>query len=196
MLQTRDCCRNVISDRRKEQAMRRLSALIVLVLVGSLGLTGPFLSHTTAQSATPAAALPPGVTVQPLAIGFGVLPAQTDFELFRWTLAPGTVFPGSPVNPAVALLYVESGTLTVQFTTPLSIERGSALAVLATPDVAMPGPEQVAADTAATLSAGDSVVAPLHAHGELRNEGSEPVVFLTALVTPRGQHELFGTPVP
>jgi hypothetical protein len=84
----------------------------------------------------------------------------------------------------------------VQFTTPLSIERGAALSVLATPGVAMPGPEPIAAATAATLAAGDSLVAPLHAHGELRNEGESPVVFLTALVTPRGEHDLFGTPVP
>jgi len=134
--------------------------------------------------------------VQPLALGFGALPEQTYFDLIRWTLAPGAVFPDSPVNPAAALLYVEEGTLTVQFTTPLSIERGAALAVLATPGVAMPGPEPIAADTAATLSAVDSFVAPLHAHGELRNESGEPVVVLTALVTPRGEHDLFGTPVP
>jgi mannose-6-phosphate isomerase-like protein (cupin superfamily) len=167
------------------------------MMLVSIGLIVPLARQTRAQEATPEAApFPPGVTVEPLALGFGALPAETDFELFRWTLAPGTVFPDSPVNAAVALLYVESGTLTVQFTTPLAIERGAALAVLATPGVAMPGPDQVTADTAETLEAGDSVVAPLHAHGELRNEGSEPVVFLTALVTPRAAHELFGTPVP
>jgi hypothetical protein len=94
------------------------------------------------------------------------------------------------------LVYIESGSLTIDFAAPLTITRGAAIAVLATPGAAMPQPEQVAADATATLTAGDSVIVPLHAHGELRNEGTEPVVFLTALLTPRSGTGLFGTPVP
>jgi Cupin len=141
--------------------------------------------HAGAQDATPAAApFPPGVTVQPLALGLEVLPNQTDFELFRWTIAPGASFPDSPLNPAEALVYVESGSLTIEFTTPLAITTGAAMAVLPTPGVPMPPPDEIEADTTATVNAGDSFVVPLHAHGELRNEGSEPVVLLTALITP------------
>jgi hypothetical protein len=164
--------------------MRRL--LLALVTVVSLTLTGVLAGHTAAQDATPEAApFPPGVTAQPLALGLAALPGETDFDLFRWTLEPGTVFAESPLDPAVALLYVEDGTLTVDFAAPLTIERGAAIAVLATPGVTMPQPEHIAADATATLAAGDSVVIPLHAQGELRNDGSEPVIFLTALVTPR-----------
>jgi hypothetical protein len=167
--------------------MRRLLSLVVLMAVVGLGFAG----HTSAQSGTPAAApFPPGVTVQPLAIGFGALPDQTDFELIRWTLEPGTVFTDNPLNPATALVYVEAGSLTVDFAAPLVIERGATLDVLTTPGVAMPPPEEVAADATASLAAGDSVVIPLHALGELRNEGTEPVVFLTALVTPREEGTL------
>jgi hypothetical protein len=160
--------------------------LFGLLLVVSLGLTGHLAARTGAQSATPpAASFPPGVTADVLALGFGALPNQTDVELIRWTLEPGTVFTDNPLNPATALIYVEAGSLTVDFAAPLVIERGAALDVLTTPGVAMPPPDEVAAAATASLAAGDSVVIPLHAEGELRNEGTEPVVFLTALVTPR-----------
>ena len=163
--------------------MRRL--LFVLVVVISLGLTGQLAGRTGAQSTPEAAPFPPGVTAEPLALGIAVLPGETDFGLFRWTLEPGTVFTESPLDPAVALVYVEAGSLTVDFAAPLTITRGTAIEVLATPGVAMPAPEVIPAEEVAILGAGDSTVIPLHALGELRNEGTEPVVFLTALVTPR-----------
>lgn len=164
--------------------MRRL--LFVLTIVVSLGLTGYFAGDTGAQSATPEAApFPPGVTAEPLALGLGALGDQTDFALVRWTLEPGTVFTENPLDPATALVFVEAGALTVDFASPLTITRGTAIEVLATPGVAMPAPEQIAAEEVAVLGPGDSTVIPLDALGELRNEGAEPAVFLTALVTPR-----------
>ena len=172
--------------------MRRL--LFILAIVLGCGLTGSLAARTGAQSGTPEAEpFPPGVTAEPLALGLAVLPEETDFGLFRWTLEPGTVFTESPLDSAVALVYVEVGSLTVDFASELTVTRGSAIDVLATPGVTMPPPEQVAAEATATLNAGDSVTIPLNAQGALRNDGTEPVVFLTALVTPRAAGAAAGT---
>lgn len=178
--------------------MRRFLLLLVLVLVVSLGHTGHRAGRTAAQSGTPEAApFPAGVTAEPLALGLAALGDTTDFNLIRWTMQPGAVFTDNPLNPAVALLYVETGSLTVDFFAPLTITRGTAIEVLATPGVAMPAPELIPAEDVATLGAGDSTVIPLHARGALRNDGTEPVVFLTALVTPRtGEISLPATPAP
>lgn len=165
--------------------MRRVLSLVVLVLIVSLGLTGGFTSRTAAQSDTPEAApFPPGVTAEPIALGLAALPDKSDFTLIRWNLKPGTVFADNPLNPATALVFVETGTLTVDFASPLTVTRGTAIEVLATPGVAMPAPEVIPAEQVAVLGPGDSTVIPLNALGELRNDGAEPVVFLTALVTP------------
>jgi hypothetical protein len=164
--------------------MRRL--LFVLTIVISLGFIGDLAGRAGAQSATPEAApFPPGVTAEPLALGVAALADRSDFTLIRWTLEPGTVFTDNPLNPATALLYVEAGSLTVDFASPLTITRGTAIEVLATPGVAMPAPELIPAEEVAILGPGDSTVIPLDALGELRNEGAEPAVFLTALITPR-----------
>jgi hypothetical protein len=164
--------------------MHRLVSVLILVLVVGLGLSGSLAGRTVAQSGTPEAApFPPGVTAEPLALGIGALPDQSDFTLIRWTLAPGTAFTDNPLNPATALIIVEAGSLTVDFLAPLTITRGTAIEVLPTPGVAMPAPEVIPADEVAILGPGDSTVIPLDALGELRNEGTEPVVFLTALVT-------------
>lgn len=170
--------------------------IVVLLLVIGLLSPGLFTGRAGAQEATPSAApFPPGVTVQPLALGLDTLPDQENFELFRWTIAPGARFPDSPLNPATALVYVEAGSLTITFSSPIVITTGSAMAVLTTPGVPMLPPNEIPADTTATVSAGDSFVVPIHAHGELQNAGSQPVVLLTALITPQsGADEAMATP--
>jgi quercetin dioxygenase-like cupin family protein len=175
---------------------RRSFPLIVLALVG-LVLTGRWPSQPVrAQDATPSAGMfPPGVTAQPLAVAPGLpLSSPSDLVLVRLTIAPGTVFPNDPNDPSLALVYVESGTLTLHFTTPLVITRASAMATLATPDAAFPAPEQVAANATATLNAGDSVVAPPNAGGDVRNEGTAPVVLLAAIVAPSSMGTPAATP--
>lgn len=170
--------------------------LVVLMVILGLISCGAFFGRARAQEATPSAApFPPGVTVQPLALGLDVLPDQENLELFRWTLAPGASFPDSPLNPATALVYVESGSLTIKFSTRLVITTGAAMALLSTQGVPMPPPIEVPADTTSVVHASDSFVVPIHAHGELWNEGSEPVVLLTALVTPQYEEtDMMATP--
>jgi len=165
--------------------------VIALVLVGSI-LIGRQPGGTVAQAATPAGPMfPPGVTAQPLAVGPGLpLPSPADLVLVRLTIAPGATLPNDPNDPSLALVSVESGTLTLHFTTPLTITRAAAMATLATPEAAFPAPEQVAAGATAKLAVGDSVIAPPNAGGDVRNEGNVPVVLLAAIVAPSGM----GTP--
>ena len=164
---------------------------VAIALVGSI-LIARQPGGTFAQEATPSAPMfPPGVTAQPLAVGPGLpLPSTADLVLVRLTIAPGTTLPNDPNDPSLALVYVESGTLTLHFTTPLTITRAAAMATLATPEAAFPAPEQVAAGATAKLAVGDSVIAPPNAGGDVRNEGNVPVVLLAAIVAPSGM----GTP--
>ncbi len=125
-------------------------------------------------------------------LGFGTaeeLPAApADLLLFRVTLDPGASIPAEEGDPAVVLLYVESGSLTIQIEAPLQVTRAATIEAFATPGAveegADLGPEEVAAGTEVTLEAGDSAVLPPNAPGELRNDGDEPVVGLGALVAP------------
>lgn len=165
--------------------MRRASlplALVAIVLVGVL-LTGRLPVHgVRAQDATPSAdLLPPGVNAHLLAFGFAPsLPAPADLVLMRFTLQPGAVLPSDPNDPSLGLVYVESGSVTLQLDAPLHITRAAMVAMLATPNAAFSGPEQVAANARGTLNMGDSVVGPPNVGGEVRNTGSGPAVLLLA----------------
>ena len=171
---------------------RSIPLLAVAIVLVGLILIGRQPGGTFAQQATPGAPMfPPGVTAQPLAVGPGLpLPSPADLVLVRLTIAPGASLPNDPTDPSLALVYVESGTLTLHITTPLTITRAAAMATLATPEAAFPAPEQVAANATATLNAGDSIVAPPNAGGDVRNEGNAPVVLLAAILAPSGM----GTP--
>jgi quercetin dioxygenase-like cupin family protein len=149
-----------------------------------------------AQAATPAAdMLPPGVSAQPLAFGsVPSLPSPADLVLVRFTLQPGAVLPSDPTDPSLGLLYVESGTLTVQLAAPLQITRAATVAMFATPNAAIPGPELVAAGATATLRPGDSAVGPPHVGGNVRNTGRSPAVLLLASIAPSEMGTLAATP--
>lgn len=172
--------------------MRRswfLFSLAAVVLLGTLAVAG--LRPTAAQDATPGAEEDfglEGLTFEP--IGFGAanrLPAApADLVLIRLTIEPAAYLPFDPEDASVALVAVESGTVTVRADVPLQVLRAATLAMFATPGAveedAVPAPEDVAADTEFTLEAGDSVVFPPNVGGEARNEGSEPAVLLAAIV--------------
>ncbi|MGH2618829.1 MAG: hypothetical protein ACRDJC_26675, partial [Thermomicrobiales bacterium] len=127
------------------------------------------------------------VSAEPL--GFGraeTLPSPpASMALVRFTFAPGSRFVFDPNDPAVALVYVESGALTLHVGAPLSVTRA---AMMATPETAPF--EAVAAGTEITLGPGDSAVFPPFAAGELRNDGTGLAVALVANIVP----EAVGTP--
>jgi hypothetical protein len=170
--------------------MRRVMvfvSVLAVVLLGGFAVGG----LSVAIAAQPPTEELEGVTFEPL--GFGTaeeLPAAPAFlQIFRVTLDPGASIPAEAGDPIVVLLYVESGSLTIQIEAPLQVTRATTIEAFATPGAveegADLGPEEVAAGTEVTLEAGDSVVlGALAGAGELRNDGDEPVVGLGALVAP------------
>ncbi len=163
--------------------MRRVTILVsvlVVMLLGGLSVA------TAAQEGTPPAdggALE-GVSIEPLGFGtteeFPVAPA--DFALSRIVIDPGGGFPRPEV--VIALLYVESGALTIQVEAPIQVTRAATIEALTTGAGEIPEPEEVEAGTEVTLEAGDSVVIPPNVAGEIRNDGDEPVVYLAAFAVP------------
>jgi len=175
----------------------------MVALLGWVALSHPV---ATAQDATPAGgdeSMPPGTSFTPLALGQAqqlMLPDAADVVLFRFTIDPGADLPADPHDPSTALLYVESGTVTITAEVPLDILRASAMAALvgadanATPTTkGGPAYEHVAANTAFQLAVGDSVLVPGNVGGDLRNDGTEQVVLLVASIGPPESQQ--GTPV-
>jgi hypothetical protein len=122
-----------------------------------------------------------GATGELLAAGVipAALPPAAAMALQRVRLAPGASIVTPADDPRIILLYVEQGTLTVQNTVATTVTRGS---LLATPGAQ--AEETMPADTAFTMMAGDSSLSPAGSGGELRNDGSEEVVLLAALLVP------------
>lgn len=174
--------------------MRRVPVLVSVLAVVLLGgfAVGRLSVATAAQEGTPPAEefAPEGVAFEPL--GFGTaeeLPtAPADLVLLRVTFDPEAGFPIEEDDPTVALVYVESGALTIQVEAPLQVTRAATIEAFATPGAVeeggIPEPEEVEAGTEVTLEAGDSVVIPPNVGGEVRNDGEEPAVVLAALVAP------------
>jgi hypothetical protein len=207
---------------------RRLSLGVVLVLLGAMVvLGGPFA--TGAQSeATPTlpdlCTLDPdicqeleyqetdivlveeeakgesvfseGATADLLAIGaIPAVPSQpAAIAMQRVRIAPGGRIVTPADDPRVVLLYVESGTLTVSNTAISTVTRG---ALVATPGAQTQ--ETIPAGTEFTMSAGDSSLSPAGSGGEWRNDGTEEVIVLAALIVPIPTGAATpgsGTPVP
>ena len=76
-------------------------------------------------------------------------------------------------DPAISLVYVESGALSLQLRAAVSDAR---------PDASSGDEED--ADTTLTLDQGDYFVLPPLVAGEIRNEGQEPVSLVIAAITP------------
>jgi hypothetical protein len=160
--------------------MRRLQVLAIAfasaVLV--LAAVGPVAS----QAGTPQAEefpLPTGVTAERLAaVPAGPLPpAPVILELVRFTFAPGAILYLPEESPSLALVYVESGALTARVAAPVLITR-------AVPRGASSTPESIAAGTEFRAGPGDSFVGPSYVAVEARNDGSEPLVLLMAVLEP------------
>jgi hypothetical protein len=141
-----------------------ISGLITL----TCGMRGPV--STRAQESTPVAETT-GVEVAP-GVTFELMPASEDPpSLYRLRFAPGATL-AFVDDPAISLVYVESGTLSLQLDAAVSDARPEGSS----------GDEE--ADTALALGQGDYFVLPPLVAGEIRNEGQEPMSIVIAAITP------------
>jgi quercetin dioxygenase-like cupin family protein len=181
--------------------VRRSHVLLpaAVVLLGIVALWGR--PGAIAQEATPASVRIGGVAFEPVAFAPGLdLPRPGDLFVGRAVLEPGGVVPIAASDPALGILLVESGTLTVRLDGPMTVTRGMGLGesmatAQATGDLGALM-EAVAAGQAVTLEAGDAAYIPAHVAGEIRNEGQEPAVRLAILVLPPADMTGDATPAP
>jgi quercetin dioxygenase-like cupin family protein len=171
------------------------------MVVVLLGIGASWRLPVAAQEATPTGVEIGGVTFTPVALATGIaLPSPGDLFVGRAALDAGAVVPIAESDPALGILLVESGTLTVRVQGPMMVSRGTSVgAAMATAQATedfRPLMEAVAAGQAVTLAAGDAAYIPAHVAGEIRNEGQEPAVRLAILVLPPGSMPGEATPVP
>ena len=172
--------------------MRRVSAFVSIVALVLLGGVALGVRPGAAQEATPTGdEMAPGVAAAFLAGGpTAELPQRPGFlVLVRLTLEPGAVESADPDDPTFALIYVESGTVTLRAEAALPVAR-------ATPGGEFPAEEELAAGTELILGPGDSFAGPPNVAGELRNDGDTPAVLLAALAVPAEMGAPEGTPAP
>jgi quercetin dioxygenase-like cupin family protein len=178
---------------------RVLLAVAAVVLLGIVA-TGR-QPVATGQEATPAGVTIGGVTFEPAAFATGInLPSPGDLFVVRAALDPGGVVPIEASDPALGILLVESGTLTVQVDGPMTVTRGTGLGkAMATAQASgdfSAVMESVSAGQAVTLEAGDAAYIPANVAGEIRNEGHVRAERLAFLVTPAQTMTGEATPAP
>ena len=142
-----------------------------------------------------------GVTFEPVALATGIaLPSPGDLVVVRAALDPGGVVPIVASDPALGILLVESGTLTVQVAGPMTVTRGAgsgeAMATAEATGDFSTLMEAVPAGQAVTLAAGDAAYIPANVPGEIRNEGQERAMRLAFLVVPSEAMTGAATPAP
>lgn len=180
----------------------RQSSMLLSLFVALLGIitlsTQPF---AVAQEATPAGVEIGGVTFEPVGLATGIdLPHPGDLFVGRAILAPGGVVPIAATDPALGILLVESGTLTVWIDAPMTVTRGGgggeSVATAQATEAFGTLLEAIPAGEVATLAAGDAAYIPAQVAGEIRNEGQEPAVRLAILVLPSAVMAGVATPTP
>ena len=182
--------------------MRRIAVSLSLTIVVLLTVLAPPAQPVAiAQEATPAAVKIAGVTFEPVALAAGIdLPSPGDLFVARAALDPGGAVPIAQGDPALGILLVESGTLTVQLEGPMTVTRGVRVGEpMATAEATGSGSalmESIPAGQAVTLAAGDAAYIPAHVAGEIRNEGQERAVRLAILVLPPEDMTGEATPAP
>jgi hypothetical protein len=140
--------------------------LITILMTFTCGVLDPV--PTSAQESTPAT----GVEISP-GVTFELMPASEDPpSLYRLRFAPGAALAFLD-DPAISLVYVESGALSLELDAAVDDARPEASS----------GDEEEA-DTAVTLVQGDYFVLPPLVAGEIRNEGQEPMSIVIAAITP------------
>jgi hypothetical protein len=160
---------------------------VIVILISGLitltcGMLGPV--STRAQESTPVAEAT-GVEVAP-GVTFELMPASEDPpSLYRLRFAPGATL-AFVDDPAISLVYVESGALSLQLDAAVSDARPEAVSE-----------DEEEADTALSLAQGDYFVLPPLVAGEIRNEGQEPMSIVIAAITPGAiPATAIATPVP
>ena len=167
-------------------------SVVVLVLLGSIALRPAITAR--AQDGTPVVPeeveevveefgfeIAPGVTA-------GILPVSDDPPSLYWVrFAPGVTYT-LEADPAITLLYGQTGALRLRLGVPVTVTRAGAMDA--------PG-ETIPAETEFTLSEGDYTVLPPNAGGEARNEGAEPAqIAVAGLVPELLEIAVTGTPAP
>jgi quercetin dioxygenase-like cupin family protein len=176
---------------------------IVVVLLGVMTLAAQ--PAAIAQEASPAAEesmMEEGIGFEALAFATALaLPSTGELSITRVSFEPGTGLPIEEGDPSYALGVIESGELTIVQNAPLMVTRAGALdAAMGEAEASgafLPETEEIAAGQEVTVAAGDAVLFPPNASGEIRNDGDEPAVVLVVFVgPPLMEGTAAGTPVP
>ena len=156
--------------------MRRIGILTALcaLFLTAVGLRLPAWGF--AQEATPVTQ--PSVEALAFASAGELPPSPGAIGLLRLTFPVGAVLPLEPGDPSLALVYIETGTLSVRIEALVTVSRAPKAGT------ADPTQEEIPAGTEFAAGPGDSFVSPAVIAGEARNDGPEPVVVLAAIVEP------------
>ncbi len=175
-----------------KRCLMPLVAVISVVLLGVVALASTN-SATAEEVALRGESVFTDATSEVLAVGtvpaFPSSPAELALQRVR--IAPGGHIDTPGDDQRVTLIYIERGTLTVRNTVDTMVTRGAAMGT--------PGAEAqdtIAAETEFTMTAGDANLSPASTGGELRNDGTEDVMLLAALIVPipDGTSGAVGTP--
>ena len=142
-----------------------------------------------AQEATPVPTVVGAITVEETRFGLAdILPAAPVLiSSYRIDMPPGTALAADP-DPGLALYRVASGTVTVAIAEEITLTRDGV------PDEVVPGGQAV------QLAPGEGFMWLAERGGEVRNDGTEPVVLLVVVIAPEAglpEAEMgFATPAP
>jgi hypothetical protein len=172
---------DLLGNRSDEErwTMRRTIGLFCVVVVMLFGLIagGGVLTGAGAQDASPPAGPPPGgfeIAPGVMAEAIAFAEGREDPSVYRLTFDAGVTYMIQE-SPALEVAYVESGSLTLTLSVPVTIGQ------VAAPD--MEG-ETVATNTEVVVEAGEYLVLPPMTTGEVRNDGTEPASVSIANVIP------------
>ena len=168
--------------------MRRHPSRAIAVLTVGLLLIG---SHTPArtQEATPVPTVIGAVTVEETRFGLAdIVPAgPAVISQYRIDMPPGTQLAIDP-EPSLAMYRVASGMVTVALAQEITLTRDGV------PDEVVAGGQEV------QLEPGEGFMGLPESAGEVRNDGTEPVVLLVVVIFPEvglPDAEMgFATPAP
>jgi quercetin dioxygenase-like cupin family protein len=173
--------------------MRRLLTLVAALLL--FATTGSAIAVAQDEGDDQ---VPEGATFELLtqAVVEELPAAPADIALVRLTFDPGVSEPIEAGDPSIALVSVESGSLTFGIAAAIRVTR---VAVAGTPVAA----EVQAAGVEFTLGPGDSALIPPLAPGVVRNDGTEPAVAVGLFLGPstdegmaEASTEVGATPAP
>jgi quercetin dioxygenase-like cupin family protein len=159
--------------------MRRIIAFLTLALALLLSVVAAanMVPGARAQDATPGPPesfeIAPGVSVDNVVFAEG----QDEPASYRLHFEAGVTYPVEP-SPALELVYVEAGTLTMQLDAPVTIGHLAATNV---------GGETIDAGMEVSVTAGEYFVIAPGTGGEVRNDGEDTAIVSVAGILPTGE---------